>query len=197
MLDAEGLEDVKIVASNQLDEFVIGSLLEQGAPIDVFGVGTRLVTGQPDAALDGVYKLALAGGIPRLKLSENLRKVTLPGRKQVYRILDRDDQFLGADAVVLDGETEVGTIHHPFEAGKFMDVGGYRAEPLLQKVFEDGEVLIEAQSLDDLRDHCRQRLDRLPAEYKRFHNPHLYKVGISTKLMELRDRLKDKYREQG
>ena len=88
MLDDAGLNYVKITASNQLDEYVIKSLLDQQAPIDVFGVGTSLVTGPPDAALDGVYKLAYANGKPRIKLSENLQKITLPHKKQVYRILN-------------------------------------------------------------------------------------------------------------
>ncbi|MFB9075177.1 hypothetical protein ACFFX0_29975 [Citricoccus parietis] len=85
MLDEAGLDYVKITASNQLDEWVIKSLLEQGAAIDVFGVGTSLVTAPPDAALDGVYKLAFADGKPRIKISENLKKVSLPGKKQVFR----------------------------------------------------------------------------------------------------------------
>ena len=84
-LDEEGLDYVKILASNQLDEYLIHSLLEQGAPIDAFGVGTRLVTGQPDAALDGVYKLCQIDERPCLKLSENPEKIILPGRKQVFR----------------------------------------------------------------------------------------------------------------
>ncbi|MEO8932842.1 MAG: nicotinate phosphoribosyltransferase, partial [Xanthomarina sp.] len=101
ILDAANLEYVKIVASNQLDEFVIKSLKEQGAPIDIFGVGTNLVTGNPDAALGGVYKLSEIDGEPRIKLSENIEKVSLPFRKQVYRMFDKNGMFYGADAVGL------------------------------------------------------------------------------------------------
>ncbi len=104
MLDDSGLEYVKIVASNQLDEYVINSLNEQNAPIDVYGVGTNLVTGKPDAALDGVYKLSEYNGEPRIKLSENIIKVSLPSRKQVYRIIDENGMFYGADAIGLASE---------------------------------------------------------------------------------------------
>ena len=87
-LDQAGLEYVKIAVSNQLDEYIIKSLLDQKAPVDSFGVGTNLVTGNPDGALDGVYKLSFSNGRPRIKLSENISKITLPHRKQVFRILE-------------------------------------------------------------------------------------------------------------
>ena len=93
ILDEAGLQYVGIAASNQLDEHVIKSLMEQEAPIDVFGVGTSLVTGNPDASLDGVYKLAFADGKPRIKISENVNKITLPHRKQVFRITDDEGRF--------------------------------------------------------------------------------------------------------
>ncbi len=99
-LDDAGLQDVQIIVSNQLDEYLIKSLLEQKAPIDSFGVGTSLATGQPDAALDGVYKLSEINGEPKLKLSENIQKVTLPGIKQVYRFTDEANSFI-ADAIAL------------------------------------------------------------------------------------------------
>ncbi|MGB1314187.1 MAG: nicotinate phosphoribosyltransferase, partial [Bizionia paragorgiae] len=104
ILDAANLEYVKIVASNQLDEYVIKSLKEQGAQIDIFGVGTNLVTGKPDASLGGVYKLSEYKGEPRIKLSENLIKVSLPYKKQVYRMIDANGKFYGADAVTLYNE---------------------------------------------------------------------------------------------
>ena len=100
MLDEAGLRYVKIAVSNQLDEYVIRSLTAQGAPIDVFGVGTSLVTGQPDAALDGVYKLAKTGDHPVIKLSENVSKITLPDNKQVWRAIDPVGVFLGADVEI-------------------------------------------------------------------------------------------------
>src|SRR5690606_16657111 len=106
MLDEAGLHYVKIAASNQLDEFVIKSLLEQQAPIDTFGVGTNLVTGSPDSALDGVYKLSASAGKPRLKISESFSKVTIPHKKQVYRLSNEKGELIGADAIVMREEEE-------------------------------------------------------------------------------------------
>jgi len=189
MLDEAGLSYMKIITSNQLDEFVIKSLLEQHAPIDIFGVGTRLVTGHPDAALDGVYKLSMAGGKPRLKLSESLQKVTLPGIKQVMRVMDENGQFFGADAVVLSEEEKTSTIYHPFEAGTSFNIKHFNQEFLLQKVMENGKRLLPEPSLHDITGYAKKRLALLPAEYRRFENPHIYKVGISKKLMELRNNL--------
>lgn len=194
MLDDAGLHNVKITASNQLDEYVIKSLLEQGSPIDVFGVGTNLVTGQPDAALDGVYKLSLSGGEPRIKLSESLSKVTLPDRKQVLRVYDTEGNFAGADAVVLAEEKEVDKMHHPFEVDKSMSLAGLKQEPLLHKVMENGKLLIEKQPLKKIAEYSQARLALLPAEYKRFRNPHQYKVGISPQLKELRNELWKKHK---
>jgi nicotinate phosphoribosyltransferase len=189
MLDEAGLSYMEIVASNQLDEFVIRSLLEQDAPINIFGVGTHLVTGHPDAALDGVYKLSMAGGKPRLKLSESLQKVTLPGIKQVMRAMDENGQFCGADAVVLSGEEKIITIYHPFEAGTSFNIEHFNQEPILRKVMENGKRLTPAPSLHEISANAKKRLALLPAEYKRFENPHIYKVGISEKLIELRNKL--------
>lgn len=101
MLDEAGLNYVAITASNQLDEYVIKNLLEQDAPIDAFGVGTNLAIGAPDAALDGVYKLAFINGQPRIKLSDTPAKITIPYQKQVYRVFERDGTYRGADVVCL------------------------------------------------------------------------------------------------
>jgi nicotinate phosphoribosyltransferase len=192
MLDEAGLHYVKIAASNQLDEDVIKSLLEQGASIDVFGVGTNLVTGQPDAALDGVYKLAYSDGVPRIKLSESLSKTTLPHKKQVYRIFD-DGMFLGADAITLEDESAVNEMFHPVEPAKSMRFDGSKSEPLLHKVMEKGRILIEKKSLQEIAAYSQSRLAMLPQEYKRFQNPHAYKVGISGALQQLRNDLRNKY----
>lgn len=190
MLNEAGLSYMKIVASNQLDEFVIKSLLEQQAPVDIFGVGTRLVTGQPDAALDGVYKLSMAGGKPRLKLSENVEKITLPGIKQVLRMIDSNSGFAGADTIILSDEHSPAIMYHPFEAGKSLQIENYKQEPLLQKVMENGKRTAPVASLHDITGYARHRLELLPEEYKRFENPHMYKVGISKKLLDLRDQLR-------
>lgn len=195
MLDSEGLHDIKITASNQLDEHVIKSLLDQHAPIDVFGVGTSLVTGPPDAALDGVYKLAFANGKPRIKLSENLRKITLPGKKQVYRIITTSGKFFGADVITTADESIPTVMHHPFEPEKSLDLKGLKQEPLLHKVMENGKILIDKRPLADIASYCSQRLEMLPDEHKRFNNPHIYKVGISEHLRNQRTQLRNQYRK--
>jgi nicotinate phosphoribosyltransferase len=195
MLDEAGLHYVKIVASNQLDELVIKSLMEQQAPIDIFGVGTSLVTGKPDAALDGVYKLSMSSGKPRLKLSESLEKTTLPGIKQVLRVFDENKMFFGADAVVLAEEGAIADrMFHSFEPGKSLVIKNFDQQPLLQKVMSKGKKIFPQPALKDIADYAQKRLALLPVEYKRFENPHLYKVGISKKLMELRDDLRNQHK---
>jgi nicotinate phosphoribosyltransferase len=189
MLDEAGLNYVKIAVSNQLDEYIIKSLMEQEAPIDVFGVGTSLVTGQPDAALDGVYKLAFANGKPRIKLSENVAKITLPHRKQVYRLLDTDGKFNGGDAVTLASEGGIETMYHPFYSHKSLSIGTFSTEPLLQKVMEKGKRLFPQQSLSEIAQYSASRLKNLPEEYKRFDYPHIYKIGLSSSLLAERDKL--------
>lgn len=195
MLDKAGLDYVKIAVSNQLDEHIIKSLLEQGAPVDIFGVGTSLVTGYPDAALDGVYKLASVNGSPRIKLSENVNKVTLPHRKQVLRVLDNNGSFAGADAVTLSGETDTDMIYHPIFPDKSLFVGNKKKEPLLNKVMENGKRIQESLPLSQIACYSRERLEMLPPEYKRFDNPHVYKVGLSRRLRDERDRLIDEYKK--
>lgn len=195
MLDDAGLHYMKIVASNQLDEYVIRSLLEQKAPIDIFGVGTRLVTGSPDAALDGIYKLSMAGGKPRLKLSESIEKVTLPGIKQVLRVFNSDGQFLGADAVVLAEEATADIIYHPFVPGESLIVAGYQQQPLLEPVMQNGKLIGKPPTLSDIALYAQKRLSLLPDEYKRFEYPHIYKTGISGRLQELRNKLRDEYKK--
>lgn len=194
MLDAAGLPEVKIAASNELDENVIKSLREQGARIDIYGVGTNLVTGKPDAVLDGVYKLAFSDGKPRIKVSETIEKVTLPGRKQVFRVYDEQGHFFGADAIALSDETDVDAMHHAADPLKSLPLKGMKKEPLLEKVMDKGKRVNKARSLSAIRDYSAGRLALLPGEYKRFDNPHIYKVGISTKLKDLRHRLIEEHK---
>lgn len=189
ILDESNLNYVKIVASNQLDEYVIKSLKEQGAPIDIFGVGTNLVTGKPDAALDGVYKLSEYNGKPRIKLSENISKVSLPYKKQVYRMLDNNGMFYGADAIGMFTEGKVTRIEHPFDATKGLDLSPYKHEPLLEKVMENGKRVVASRSVTEISKYSQSRLDQLPNEYKRFQNPHIYKIGLSIALKQERDTL--------
>ncbi|MAQ41491.1 nicotinate phosphoribosyltransferase [Mesonia oceanica] len=189
LLDDAGLSYVKIAASNQLDEFVIKSLQEQNAPIDIYGVGTNLVIGKPDGALDGVYKLAFAAGKPRIKISESLAKTTIPHRKQVFRTYDEHGNFSGADVIAMEEEVHITQMNHPFEPYKNLKVEHFKQEPLLHVVMENGKKVNPSPSLQEIAAFRKQRLSLLPLEYKRFDNPHIYKVGISDALKQERDKL--------
>ncbi len=197
MLDDAGLHHVKIAASNQLDEYVIQSLVAQKAPIDVFGVGTSLVTGKPDAALDGVYKLAKTGRHPVIKLSENVSKITLPDKKQVWRTINKEGFFPGADLIGLDDEKPVAKMHHPFVNNKSFVIEAHETEPLLRQVMSGGRTVYDTPSLSQTASYARERLAMLPAEFKRFENPDIYKVGISGSLKALRDSLIDRHKVSG
>lgn len=189
ILDQSGLNYVKIVASNQLDEYVIKSLKEQGAPIDIYGVGTNLVTGNPDAALGGVYKLSEYNGEPRIKLSENIEKVSLPFQKQVYRMVDSNNMFYGADVVTIYSEEKAHEMFHPFDSTKHLKLTDFKHEPLLEVVMENGKRTQPKRSVSEIKEYAQKRLSQLPEEYKRFQNPHIYKIGLSKNLKEIRNNL--------
>lgn len=193
MLDDAGLQYIKIAASNQLDEYVIRSLEQQQAPIDIFGIGTNLVTGQPDAALDGVFKMVMADNKPRIKLSENIHKTTLPGNKQVYRFINHDGYFLGIDAMTQLGEGIPQKLIAPFDQNKSTICKGYQTEKLLKPIMIHGEIKNQIRSVEQIKEFSAQRLARLPKEYKRFENPHIYKVSISSKTRDIREELRSKY----
>ena len=176
--------------SATLNEALVRSLRQQGAPIDIFGVGTSLATGQPDAALDGVYKLAAAHGEPRIKVSESLAKTTLPGPKQVHRFLAPDGGFHGVDGVVLEGESPPRALIHPFEPHKTTRLPELASEPLLMPVLHEGRRLHAPRSVMEIRAHAAARRALLPPEYRRFENPHVWKVGLSHALHGLREDLR-------
>ncbi len=190
-LDNAGLDYVKIAVSNQLDERLIKSLLSQNAPIDLFGVGTRLVTGHESPALDGVYKLASINEEPKLKISENIEKITLPGKKNVVRYSDQNGMFYG-DGIMLASEEKADSIYHPYYPAKKFATSLFTAEPLLHPIMKKGDHLIDVPSPSESAGYTRQQLKKLNPEHKRFDNPHIYKVGISKKLMDLRDQLTEK-----
>jgi len=193
MLDDAGFKNVKIAASNQLDERVISSLLNQGAPIDIFGVGTRLVTGNPDAAMDGVYKLSSVGDKPNLKVSENIEKITLPGIKTVKRFLNTDGSWHG-DAIGMVNGDSFSKIFHPTFPAKHTELTEMESNELLMQMMKAGSIIVEQPGLDKIAEYCRKRLSKLSPEFKRFDNPHIYKVGITTDLMNLRDKLLHDYK---
>ncbi len=188
MLDQEGLGDVIIIASNQLDEYVIRSLRDQGAGIDAYGVGTRVITGQPDAALDGVYKMSMIDGKPKLKLSENKEKMTLPGVKKIIRVVNENKEFY-ADAIVLTQEETVDMIYHPLDRERNVRTANLPTEEIQSAVMEDGKLKQKKMPVEQIAAFAQQRLGLLPDEHKRFENPHIYKVGVSQKVLDLQGRL--------
>ncbi len=191
MLDNAGLDYVKIAASNQLDEYVIKSLQNQNAPIDLFGVGTKLVTAYDDPALDGVYKLSSINGNPTLKISENIEKITLPDTKKVVRYLNEDGSFY-CDGILLDDEGGQKEIFHPHVTHKSSRVASLKSEELLSKIVDQGRVTFTPSTPKQSADYAWKRLAKLNQEHKRFDNPHVYKVGVSKKLRELKDQLVQK-----
>lgn len=187
-LDEAGLDYVKIAVSNQLDEYLIKSLNEQEAPIDLYGVGTKLVTAYDNPALDGVYKLGSVGARPTLKISENVEKVTLPGSKKITRYFNKDGSF-NCDGISLVDETEMEHIHHPYLSGKATNVYGMESVDLIDMIVQKGKIVIDLPGVEESAEYARSQLKKLNPEHKRFDNPHVYKVGISTKLRTLRDTL--------
>lgn len=195
-LDRAGLEYVKIAASNQLDEFLITSLLNQRAPIDLFGVGTRLVTGDKSPALDGVYKLNSVNGLPKLKISENVEKITLPGLKKTMRYLDKKGFFLGDGIWLNDETTSPQRIYHPFIPAQSSDVTPHTCVPVHQTIMKNGEMTIGIPTVKESAQYAESRFKKLNSEHKRFENPHIYKVGASKKLMNLRNDLIDEVKNR-
>lgn len=188
MLDEAGLEYVQIAVSNQLDEHLIKSLLDQNAPIDLFGVGTKLVTAYDNPALDGVYKLSSIDGNPTLKVSENVEKVTLPDSKKLIRYYNEDGSF-NSDGILRSTEKDIDEIVHPYIDHKSSKVSHLNKEELLHKVVEKGKIVITPPTVDESADYANNRLSKLNEEHKRFDNPHVYKVGISKNLRSLKDQL--------
>jgi nicotinate phosphoribosyltransferase len=190
MLDEAGFNKIKIIASNQLDEYVIKSLEDQGAPIDGFGIGTRLVTGNESSALDGIYKLSVINGKPALKRSENIEKVSLPGHKKIIRLFSPEGT-LYADAIALTEESQdmINRIYHPFYPEKHTYIKGYHKESIMNIVMETGTIVNQNVHVNEIKNVAKSQLNKLPMEFKRFLNPHIYKVGISEKLLQLKNKI--------
>ena len=197
MLDEAGFENAKIFASGDLDEKVIWDLKMQGARIDVYGVGTKLITSDDMPALGGVYKLAaeIINGeiIPKIKVSENPIKVTNPGIKQVYRLYSNEDNKAIADLITLDDEvidhSAPLTIFDPVDTWKRMTVENFTAVPLLKPIFIEGKRVYDSPSLKEIQAYHFAQMDTLWDEYKRLTRPHVYKVDLSEKLYDLKRQL--------
>ena len=203
MLDEAGYPDCGIVASNSLDEYIIRDTLIQGAKIDSFGVGERLITSKSDPIFGGVYKLVAVENkdgelIPKIKVSENVSKITIPGFKQVYRLYSSETSAAIADVItefdeVID-DSKPYEIFDPEYTWKRKTINDFYARPLLKQIFKKGECVYETPSLDTLREYCKMEIDGLWDEVKRFENPHKYYVDMSQKVWDTRANLLRDYK---
>jgi nicotinate phosphoribosyltransferase len=198
VLDDAGFENARIVASSDLDEWIVESLKRQGAQVDIWGIGTRLITAFSSPALGGVYKLTAVDEDgekmkPKIKRSDNPEKITNPGVKKVVRMYDQKGQMRG-DVLFLDDEAipEKGSIqaHHPmFPHVSKAYSEDFRKRELLVPIFRDGKVVYQSPSLHEIRQHAVANLEELDGAYKRFRNPHLYHVSLSPALFAVKQQL--------
>ncbi len=198
MLDDAGLTQCKIVASNSLDEYLIRDLMVQGAKIDIFGVGERLITAKSTPVFGGVYKLVAMEDregqiIPKIKVSENTAKITNPHFKKVYRYYDKESGKALADELCLYneiiGEEQPRTIFDPNATWKTKTLTDFKVKELLVPVFKNGECVYESPSLGDIQAYCARQVELLWDEVKRFENPHTYYVDLSEKLWKVKQEL--------
>ena len=198
MLDEAGLTDCKIVASNSLDEYIIRDLLLQGAKIDSFGVGERLITSKSEPVFGGVYKLAAiedeAGAIiPKIKISENPAKITNPHFKKVYRIFENESGKAIADLICVHDEvvdqSQPLELFDPEATWKRKTVTNYTAKELLVPIFQSGKKVYHSPTIAEMRAYCAAQIDLQWDEVKRFENPHNYYVDLSQKLWDIKQSL--------
>lgn len=196
MLDEAGLTECKITASNALDEKLIRDLMMQGAQVDTFGVGERLITSQSSPVFGGVYKLVAvensAGDIePKIKLSDNTAKITNPHFKKVYRYYDNESGKALADEICLHDEVVDDSKNHvifdPNATWKTKELYNFSARELLVPVFQNGECVYECPSIGEIAEYCRNQVELLWDEVKRFENPHDYYVDLSQQLYEIKN----------
>jgi len=198
MLDDAGWTECRITVSNSLDEHLIRDLIRQGARIDSFGVGERLITSKSEPVFGGVYKLcAVEDGdgnrIPKIKISENIEKITNPDFKKLYRFYDRETGKAEADYICLREETVADdqplTICDPMARWKRKTMQNYRAVELQVPVFRGGKLVYQLPTLNEIKAYCAKQIETLWPEVLRFENPHQYYVDLSDRLMALKDEM--------
>lgn len=197
MLDEAGLDYINIVASNSLDEYIIRDLIVQGAKVDSFGVGERLVTSKSEPVFGGVYKLVAVEEngeiIPKIKISENAVKITNPSYKELWRLFDNQSGKAVADVITLADEiiddTKPYTIFDPVQIYKRTTLTDFTAKKLRVKIFDKGNCVYESPSIEEIRSYCKNQLELIWDEVKRFENPHLYYVDLSQKLWNLKQKM--------
>ena len=202
MLDAAGWPECKIFASNSLDEYLIRDLILQGACIDAFGVGERLITSKSQPVFGAVYKLAAvedAEGhlIPKIKLSENVGKITTPHFKKIYRLRGRESGKAEADLICVHDEnidfSKPIELFDPEYTWKRKELVDYTATELQGPIFRSGKQVYQLPSLNEIKRHCCEELDGMWDEILRFENPHNYYVDLSERLWNVKnDLLKSK-----
>ena len=204
-LDANGMQDCGIVISNSLDEYVITSLIhEQGAKIDSFGVGENLICSKNSPVFGGVYKMVAAQEngemVPKIKISDNVEKVTNPGIKNLYRIMDKETGKSLADLMtleeeVIDPEQDL-TIYHAMSKWKNKTIPGgtYEIRNLLVPIFRNGQLVYDLPTLKGIRDYSQREMDTLWEEIKRFTYPQEYYVDLSEKLIDLKLKMLQEYK---
>ncbi len=204
LLDSAGYPDCTIVASNSLDENIIRDIQIQGAKIDSYGVGERLITSRSEPVFGGVYKLVAAEDdkgniIPKIKVSENVSKITTPGFKQVYRLYSKDTSAAIADVVTLHDEVidnfKPYLLFDPEHTWKHKKVTDFYARPLMKQIFKHGECVYETPPLNVIQEYCKMEIDGLWEEVKRFENPHRYYVDLSKSLWQIKYDLLSKYQD--
>ena len=198
MLDEAGWTECEISASNSLDEYIIRDLLQQGAKVDMFGVGERLITARSEPVFGGVYKLAAVEDekgqiVPRIKLSENVTKITNPHFKKVYRLFDRDTGKAEADYIAIYDEVVDDTLplelFDPEATWKRKTLENYRAVPLLRTIYRGGQLVYQRPSLQEIQRYCEEQVETLWDSVKRFENPHNYYVDLSLRLWTIKEEL--------
>ena len=202
MLDEAGMTDCKIFASNALDEYIIRDLVRQGARIDSFGVGERLITSRSEPVFGGVYKLvAIEDGdgaiIPKIKISENPAKITTPHFKKIYRIFSKDTGKAEADLVCLHDEEfdfdQPLELFDPDATWKRKEFTNIEAKELMVPIFQNGKLVYQVPDLQASRTYCQRQVDALWDEVKRFENPHNYYVDLSQKLWDIKQDLLNRH----
>lgn len=200
MLDDAGYPDCKICVSNSLDEYLIRDMIFQGACVDSYGVGERLITASSEAVFGGVYKLSAVekdgAVVPKIKISENTAKVTLPGVKIPWRLYDKHTGKAIADVITLGNEkidsSEPYEIFDPVHTWKRKIVTDFEAKKLQVKIFDKGEQIYENPKVSEIATYCKEQVDSMWDEVTRFENPHTYYVDLSEELWDLRYSLLDK-----
>ena len=198
MLDDAGLTQCKITASNALDEYLIRDLMMQGAKIDIFGVGERLITSSSSPVFGGVYKLVAVENsfgeiVPKIKVSENTAKITNPHFKKVYRYYDNESGKALADELCIYDESVDSSVPHTIfdqnATWKTKTLTNFTVRELLVPIFKNGECVYELPSIDEIAKYCKEQIELLWDEVKRFENPHTYYVDLSKKLFEIKNML--------